>query len=62
MTFVLVLLIGTQGIRGVSLATVPGFADRSQCESAGESWKLEAKAEYYVRYYCITGQPQSQQR
>lgn len=56
MLYVLILMTGAYGSSGSTMATVPGFAERSQCESAGEAWKLETKkTEYYPRYYCIPG-------
>jgi hypothetical protein len=51
MIYILVILAGSP----MSIATVPGFGDRAQCESAGEAWKVEAKREYNARYYCVAG-------
>jgi hypothetical protein len=54
-TYILVLLVGVVNQTGVGLTSVPGFDDRAQCESAGEAWRVLAKAEYSPRYYCIPG-------
>lgn len=55
MTYILVLLVGVINQTGVGLTAVPGFDDNARCESAGEAWKVHAKAEYGARYYCIPG-------
>lgn len=57
MGYVLVLLIGVVNQSGVGITSVPGFGSRSQCESAGEAWKVEAKKEWGARYYCVAPSP-----
>jgi len=53
MTWILVLTIGSQLVRGVGVTTVPlPYKDRAECQSAGERWKLEAK-DHTTSYYCI---------
>lgn len=59
MAYILILLIGSMPVRGVALTAIPGFSDRGECESAGEAWKIYAKAEHAARYYCIPGRPHS---
>lgn len=54
MTWILVLTVGSQFMRGVSMATVSlPYADQAECQSAGERWKLEAKGPSTPGYYCI---------
>jgi hypothetical protein len=48
--YILILLAGSPLV----MTSVPGFRERAMCESAGEAWKVEAKREYNVRYYCVT--------
>ena len=53
MTWILVLTVGSQFMRGVSVTTVPApYPSMAECQSAGERWKLEAK-EAIPHYYCI---------
>lgn len=52
-SYILILLLGTQGARGVSLTSVPGFRELAICQSAGEAWKVYAKEELSPRYYCV---------
>lgn len=49
--FILILIVDIN--RAGTMTAVPGFSSREDCQSAGEAFKVEAKAEYYRRYYCV---------
>lgn len=55
MTWILVLTIGSQFMRGVGVTAVSlPYSDIAACHSAGERWKLEAKDSTNTpQYYCI---------
>jgi hypothetical protein len=61
LTWILVLTVGSQYLRGVSVATVAvPYMEQAQCESAGERWKSEAtKGETRPLYFCIPGPPRT---